>query len=117
MIGGRIAFLVLGALSAVRGAVLLRKKGYRAFPLLMLLFLFGSSLAAYGASKYLAGDISLRPSGKGSGVAWYQDFLGGIGLAIMAVVVSVGYSSSRKTSRSPKAAIAANRSLKSHERS
>jgi hypothetical protein len=76
---------MLAAVSAFRSIILMRKKEYRIFPILFLFFGLGAVAISRGTRRYLASDVTLIPSFKNSGQAWYQDI--GVGLTVACVAV------------------------------
>jgi hypothetical protein len=76
----------LSVLVLLRSIILLRRKEYRLFPLLFLVFAIGGMHLSNGIRRFLSDDNSLRPKGRFGGQAWYQDVGAGLLIATIAII-------------------------------
>lgn len=81
----KILIAITAAVGLFRIWVLLRKKGFREFPLYFFGFALGLLLVVASINRYQAGDISGYVAEHSAG-HWYQDV--GVGIAFMLVAIS-----------------------------
>ncbi|MCF3650410.1 hypothetical protein [Synoicihabitans lomoniglobus] len=93
--------MIASLVALARMWVLLRRKGYRAFPLYFLGFSLGLFLMNFGLTRFTVGDETLRHSGKGGGIGWYQEIGMGITFMLMAVSSSWAYLEARRVIKLP----------------